>query len=78
MCIHYYQIDKRWMDGWIDKRRKGKEGGKEGREIEKEEKRKEGGEEKENKFEREWFRGIGSLQLTLGEQSGLSIADALF
>lgn len=58
------------MDGQI-KRRKGKEGERKGgRQRGREEKRKEGGEEKENKFEREWFRGIGSPQYHTAEQSG--------
>lgn len=61
------------MDAWLQKRKERKGRRKEGREIE----RKRGGEEKEDKFEGEWFRGVGSSQHHTAEQSlAFSIADA--
>lgn len=65
------------MDGWLQKRKERKGRRKEGREIERKGGKKGGGEEKEDKFEREWFRGVGSPQHHTAEQSlALSIADA--
>ena len=65
------------MDRQI-KGRKGKEGERKGgRQRGREERRKEGGKEKENKFKREWFRGVASPQHHTVEQSlALSTADA--